>query len=212
MEIKIFSKMKGLFSPKNFSKQTPSNNGKGFTLIEMLVAIGIFSVLIVVLSGIFLSSMKSQTHIIYTQYLVDNTNSALDSISRYLRMAQKDFDPAGACAGIKNNFNPFDTSSSTITFLDYKGFCHQFLLEDGKIKEKVSEDNTANFGEAQDLTSDKIKVTNLKFNVLGGANGDNLQPRITILIGAEANTNSLNPLPKINVQTTISQRNLDKEI
>lgn len=211
----MFSKTKGAVSAKSFAKKTSGVRGSGFTLIEMLVAIGIFSVLMSVLSGIFLASMKSQTHIFYTQRLITDGNFVLDYMSRYLRMAQKDY--TGNCVGIDNNFNPFNSASSSVTFLDYKdggGKCHQFLLGgDGKIKERVSTTNSvADLGAAQDLTSDKIKVTDLKFNVSGGANSDNLQPRITILIKAEANTTNLSPLPNINVQTTISQRNLDKEI
>ncbi len=215
----MFLKMKGILSLKNFIKKISSNYGRGFTLIEMMVSIGIFSVLMGVLSGIFLASMKSQTHIVYTQYLIDSSNFALDYMSRYLRMAQKDY--SGGCISANDNFypsNPPDSPSSTVTFLDYKeggGRCHQFLLENGKIKEKISPDSTsAGFSSvtAQDLTSDKINVTDLKFNVLGGANYDLLQPRVTISIKAEARTENLNPLPNINVQTTISQRNLDKEI
>lgn len=196
----------------NFKKQKKQ---KGFSLIEMLIAIGIFSVLMGVLSGIFLASMKSQTHIVYTQYLIDDTNYVLDYMSRYLRMAQKDY--GGNCTGrINDNFepsNPPDSPSPSVIFLDYKDECHQFFLEDGKIKERISTDQTAaNFGDPQSLTSDRVKVANLHFNISGGANYDQKQPRITILIESEANTERLEPLPEIKVQTTISQRNLDKEL
>ncbi|MFA5387567.1 MAG: prepilin-type N-terminal cleavage/methylation domain-containing protein [Candidatus Paceibacterota bacterium] len=204
-----------IFSLKKFLKNINAEKSKGFTLIEMIIAIGIFSVLMGVLSGIFLASMKSQKHIVYTQSLIDNTNYVLDYMSRYLRMAQKDY--IGDCVGReKDNFDPSNASSSVITFLDYKeggGRCHQFLLENGELKERISADQTAaNFEEAQSLTSDRVKITNLQFNVAGGANYDEKQPRITILIGAEADTEDLDPLPEINVQTTISQRNLDKEL
>jgi prepilin-type N-terminal cleavage/methylation domain-containing protein len=185
---------------------------KGFTLIEMLASIGIFSILMVVLSGIFLSAMQSQIQISYTQYLINDANYALDYMGRSIRMAQRDND--GGCVGnSRYGFSPFSGASSTITFLDYNSKCHEFYLENGKVKEKISStEDSSGFlaATAYEQTSGKSNVLDLEFNVRGGTDLDDQQPFITIMIKSRANTQSVENLPSIAVQTSVSQRNLDK--
>jgi len=194
--------------------KTPNSKEKGFTLIEMLAAIGIFGILMVVLSGIFLSAMKSQIQIAYTQYLINDSNYALDYMGRALRMAQRDND--GTCVGVPRfGFDPSAGISSEIVFLDYNSKCHKFFLDasDNKIKEIISDDETASrfpFVPVYDRTSERSKVLNLQFNVKGGTNVDDEQPLITIMMRSQANTQSTESLPTITVQTSVSQRNLDK--
>lgn len=188
----------------------------GFTLIEMLAAIGIFGTLMVVLSGIFLSAMKSQLQIAYTQYLISDANDALDYMGRTIRMAQRDdaLGTGGGCVGTpRYGFFPSNEAATSITFLDYEGYCHQFFLEDGMIKETISSDDTASGFVSEpvyEITSERSNITDLQFNVHGGADVDNQQPIVTILMEAEASVQSTEKLPSITVQTSISQRNLDK--
>ena len=184
----------------------------GFTLIEMLVAIGIFAIMTVALTGIFISATQSQSHTLYTQELMIQSSYALEYMGRILRMAKKD-NSSGSCTGTAYaNYNPVSGTGNTITFLDYNNKCHQFLLESERIKEKKSTDHTSgNLGSAIEVTSSTVKINNLTFNVVGGSNTDNLQPKVTILIDAEANTKKVDPVPKIKVQTTISQRHLDTQ-
>jgi prepilin-type N-terminal cleavage/methylation domain-containing protein len=184
---------------------------KGFTLIEMLASIGIFSILMVVLSGIFLSAMQSQVQIAYTQYLINDANYALDYMGRAIRMAQRDTD--GGCVGTSRyGFLPSSGVSSTITFLDYNSKCHKFYLESGKVKEKISttEDSSGFPATADERTSGKSNVLDLKFNIRGGTDSDDKQPFITIMMKSQANTQNTESLPLITVQTSVSQRNLDK--
>jgi len=61
----------------------------GFTLIEMLVAIGIFAIMTVALTGIFISATQSQSHTLYTQELMSQSSYALEYMGRILRMAKK---------------------------------------------------------------------------------------------------------------------------
>jgi type II secretory pathway pseudopilin PulG len=182
---------------------------KSFTLIETLVSIGIFAVLTVVLTEIFVSSTQSQGRALYTQELMDQSSYALEYMDRILRMAKKDF--TGTCTGTSyTNYYPASGSSDTIIFLDYNDKCHQFLLEGSQIKEKKSTDKySSNFGASVEITSSAIKVNSLKFNIVGGAQNDLLQPKVTILIDAQSNTQKIDQVPRIRVQTSLSQRHLD---
>ena len=189
---------------------------QGFTLVEMLVTIAIFSILMVSISGILVSSIEAQSRALSNQKLLSQSSRALEYMGRALRMAGKD--TAGNCIVPNTNYDPTDSTSETITFLAYDstppspGYkCRQFLLEGNQIKEKKSTDGTfGNLGNAVEITPSEIKINSLKFKVIGGSEPptDNLQPKITILIDAEKVTEKVSK-PKIRVQTTISQRHLD---
>lgn len=184
---------------------------KGFTLIEMLVAVGIFSILTVSLSSVFVSSIKSQTHTLYTQELMNQSSRVLEYMGRALRMAKKD--TSGTCIAVNTSYN-YDAVNHRITFLDYNDKCHRFLLSSDTIREQESTDATVgNLQSAVDLTSSTIEVNALTFNVTGDGQppADTNQPKVTILIDAQGSTEAIDPIPTIKVQTTVSQRHLDVE-
>lgn len=168
---------------------------KGLTLVEMLVAIGIFSSIVGTITGLFLSSLSSQKRILATQELLDQTSYVLEYMSRALRMAKKDLN--GTCIQSKTNYA---TTSNGIEFLNYTGKeCQKFYLENNQLKEFKA-------GQTLPLTSQFIKVKSFKILLSGENQEDNLQPKITIFLDVEGR--GKNP-PKIQIQTTISQRDLD---
>ena len=63
---------------------------QGFTLVEILVAVGIFFVVIAAPTGFFVSSLKGQQKALSSQELLDQSSYALERISRAIRMARKD--------------------------------------------------------------------------------------------------------------------------
>ena len=169
---------------------------KGFTLIEMVVAVAIFTLLVGTSSSIFLSSIKTQKQGLATQEILDQTSYLMEYMSRSLRMAKKDI--AGACTGTAKLNYVFDDQLpiKCLKFLNYKGTCQQFCQEGTRLK-----DENSNY-----LTSANLQVSNFAV-VLSGAiqpPTDYLQPRVTIsfdIVGQEQTS--------IKVQTTVSQRNPD---
>jgi len=182
---------------------------KGLTLVELLISISIFGVLAVVLIGIFVAAINAQASVLQNQEIIGQASYTLEYMDRGIRMAIRD--TAGDCVGTANkNYS----TASGITFLafdtmagDYR--CKRFYLEDNKIKEQKSIDETAaSFGTGVELTSSKVKVNSLIFNVLGDV-VNTAQPQVTILINMESTNRRLTPLPGIILQTTTSQRNLN---
>lgn len=177
---------------------------RGFTLVEILIAITIFA--IVVTSGINLlaSAVHSQRKVLLSQELLGSSSYALEYLSRTLRMAKKD--TAGDCISSGYNFANPEGDSSRIRFLNYRLKCQEFFLEDEKIKQRKSEDATADFGESLALTSKNIRVSGLVFEVLGASQQDILQPKVAVAL----NIQTREPSPQnLKLQTTISQRDLD---
>jgi prepilin-type N-terminal cleavage/methylation domain-containing protein len=171
----------------------------GFTLVEMLVVIGIFSLIVGAISGIFLSGILSQRRILAEQEISDQTSYLLEYIGRALRMAKKDdLDGVNCLLGDKVNYE-INSAKNEIKFRNYKDECQRFFLDGNQVKEERS-------GIILPLTSSALKVNSLKFELFGESQADDFQPKVTIFLEIEGR--GRNP-PKIQIQTTISQRNLD---
>jgi prepilin-type N-terminal cleavage/methylation domain-containing protein len=180
---------------------------KGVSLIEMLAAVAVFAITVGAISGIFISAVRSQGRILATQELLDQTSYVLEYMGRALRMAKKDSN--GTCISAGNNYeNPSGISS--IRFINYDGICQEYLKDGTQVKEKKSSDNSAaNLPiSGTPITSSKIIVNSLKFNLSGQSGSDTLQPRVTIFLEIEGRE-AAGSRPKIQIQTSISQRNLD---
>jgi prepilin-type N-terminal cleavage/methylation domain-containing protein len=173
---------------------------KGFTLIEVLVVMAIFSIAIGSITGIFISGLSSQRRILAEQDILNQLSYVIEYMGRAIRMAKKDDIRIGdtekhCLSGEKVNYevNPEKTK---ITFRNYQNQCQSFYLDSNQIFEDKD-------GTILALTSPKIKVNTLKFEVSGESQTDNLQPRVTIFMEVERGGR------KLQLQTTISQRDLD---
>ena len=189
----------------------------GYTLVEILVGIAIFALLVAGPTGLFISSLRSQNRILGLREVVDSSSYVLEYMSRALRMAQKDSTPTGECIPMGTNYEIPTGQPKRINFLSYshkdeKYICRQFFWDSEvdvlQLREKQSTDGKlANFGPSLNLTSPDLEVTFAEFIILGEEQNDNLQPRVTILL--EMTKEAVSGFPKIKVQTTVSQRNLD---
>lgn len=180
-------------------------SGGGFTLIEMMVVVIVFTLLIGTGLGLFVSSLKAQRQSLATHEVLNQTSYLIEYMSRALRMAKKDI--SGNClttAGAKSNY---ETGTNRIRFLNYDDKCQEFFLEGGQIKEQKSTDDTElNFGLALPLTSSGLQIVSFNIKLSGQQQPpvDLLQPRLTIFFAIQGREQS-----EIKIQTTISQRNPD---
>lgn len=195
----------------------------GMTLIEMVVAIAIFFIIVAAAVGIFSSSVKTQKRALATQELLDQTSYVMEYMSRALRMATKELnctdvldpttcDPANpsyclTSQGYGYNYEVYD-GGTRIRFINHlqENDCQEFYLEGGQLKyQQDASDLTP--PTPLDLTSSKLQVESLKFELSGQMQGDGLQPRVTVFL--EIKGRGLTSRPELKIQTTISQRNLD---
>ena len=179
-------------------------SSKGFTIVEILVASAILVVIISVASGLFVSLVRHQRRVMDKQELLNQTSYIMEYMSRALRMARKD--GTGVCLSVSglNYENPLGDVSA-IKFINHSenDACQEFFLDE--FEEKLKESKNGNT--AFPLTSDKLQINYLKFNVSGQFGTDDFQPRVTISL--EVQIRGEGEQPKIQIQTTISQRNLD---
>ena len=184
----------------NRNAQNKKEGKNGVTLVEMLVVLLIFSLVIGILMSIFVSFIKAQRYILASQQIMDQASYVVEYMGRAIRMAKKD--ESGDCIGSDKNY--LLITDNHLQFKNYKGDCEEFYLEnDEKIYQRK--------GSSQEipLTSSKFRVTKLEFIIQGDDLNETQprQPRVTILLEMEAK--DIKPVPKIKIQTTVSQRDLD---
>lgn len=165
---------------------------KGVSLIEMLITVLIFSLVMGTAAGIFASAIKLQRYNLKHQQLLNQVSYTAEYMSRAIRMAQKD---DGTCI---DGSNYLETADS-IKFATYHDQCWEFFLQNGQLK--INKDGTV-----YELSSSSFQVSDFIVNVIGDG-VDNLQPKVTIYL--EITGIGSGYQPKVKIQTTISQRNLD---
>ena len=160
------------------------NKESGLTLIELIVAIGIFGLVVTMTVNIFVVALVSQRRIISLRNIEDNARFALESMAREIRTGKN-----------------FGGSISSLSFTNAKGEAIAYRLNNKTIEK--SSDGGANYSV---VTGPEVAVDYLNFYLLGQAAGDGLEPRVTITIGITSQVG--NQVSNTKIQNTISERSL----
>jgi prepilin-type N-terminal cleavage/methylation domain-containing protein len=159
------------------------NLRKGFTLVELIIYMGIFSVLIFIFTDIFVSSIQTKTSGEATAYVNQDANFILRKFEHDLNNANVISQPVPS------------VSSDSLDFIIY-GQPVTYRLNNG-ILERV------NGAEINSLNSFGTTVTGLTFTNLGNMEGKGVI-RIDITLESKARVN--NRPEVINLQTTVGLR------
>lgn len=163
---------------------TNKNNENGLTMIELIVAAGIFGLVVSMIFGIFILSLQSQRRIIALRNVEDSVRFTIDAMAREIRTG--------------TNFNG---GGNSISFTNAKGEAIIYRLNSNIIEKSF--DGGVNYSP---ITGTESIVDYLNFYLMGQAASDGLQPRITITIGVTSSVG--NQTANLKVQTTISGRML----
>jgi prepilin-type N-terminal cleavage/methylation domain-containing protein len=170
----------------------------GFTLIEMLVAIAIFSVVAVIAVSTLLSLVDANRKARSLETSINNAFFALESVTRLVRTGAEyrcDDDDAGETA----NCNGGDS----FWFTDDTDRRIRVHLSDGTIMQTID-------GTARSLTADDIDIERLRFFVSGTSSGpgDGEQPIVTLILQGVVAAGTDHE-SEVDIQTTVTQRVLD---
>lgn len=174
---------------------------KGFTLVELLVAVAIFMVVTVSTLGAFLSMIDLSKKVQNVRVAMDNANLAMETMMRNIRLGY-DYESINGNQGIKLK----DQNGRS---LEYGLVC----TEEGKECEKyglaVKKDNAEAFTA---LTSSDINIQVATFDIRGVDSKDGIQPSVQIFI--KGKTTLPNIKDKLNFdfvfQSLATQRLYDK--
>jgi prepilin-type N-terminal cleavage/methylation domain-containing protein len=167
-------------------------NNKGFTMVELLVAIASFVIIISIAVGGFSGALRSQRQSIALLNANYNSSLVLEQMAREIRTG-KNF-----CV---STFSP--CSQNQISFVNFYDRDVVYRLNNFGIEKSI--DGGVSF---KKITADDVVINHLVFIVDGGNLSDGKQPRITILMGVSSKESGVSG-SIINLQTTVSPRSLD---
>lgn len=180
----------------------------GFTLIELMVSIALFSVVIVIAMGSLMTVIDSSRKAKTIKTVVNNLHIAIEGMSREIRVGY-DYTCGATNHGNIDSNGGTDCSDSDFGFHTKKqGGKALYRLNNGTIQRDLDESASGgrDDGGWLNITADGITINNLEFKVEGTDLGDNIQPRVMIRIGGTAVIEKFTT--DFNIQTTISQRRL----
>lgn len=184
---------------------------KGFTLVEMLVSVAIFSIVMVIALGSLLAMSESDRKAQTLKSVINNLNFSLDSMSRAIRtgttyhcdIGQGSATATRDCSG---------TPAASMAFKAADGSTVSYCFASGAILREVTpssgtpDTSCAAAGFAA-ITSPEVVISSLSFYIIG-ATDPNIQPKVTILVSG-AVQQSATQQTKFNLETSVTQRLYD---
>ncbi len=186
-------------------KKTELKTNRGFTLVELIVAMSIFLIAIVVIVGVFIRSLRTQRIVNHLMAVNSNTSLVIEQMAREIRTGY-DFDlhtvAPPTCTG---------SQFEELEFMNSKGNKVFYRKESDVIarEECAGEDCTSSSFEP--LTASNITVDRLCFLNTGNLNNNRDPWRITTFLTVDSSNPQLTG-NIINFQTTVSARILPKDL
>lgn len=190
-------------------------NQKGFTLIEMIVAVALFAVVMLVSVGALLALVGANRKARSLQSVMNNLNIALDGMVRSVRMGSEYHCGVGSvnlpqdCAsgGTLLAFKPFCTEScDPVNRTVYVFGTGDLSCGRGRICKSVDSGRTY-----YAITAPEVTIDSMKFSVVGTDSGstDFVQPKVVITVKGTAGARMKKTTTSFTIQATAVQRELD---
>lgn len=177
---------------------------KGFTLIELMVSVTVFTVIMLISTGSILSVFDANQKSQSLRTVMDNLSFTMDGMTRTIRFG--------------TNYHCDITSGTVTSPLDCANGQNsmQVLSADGKQVAYKLDTSTNQIvritnGTSYYITGTDVTITNLKFRVVGSPRfPDTYQPRVVITVSGYAGGKPT-VQSAFNLQTIVSQRQFDSQ-
>ena len=187
------------------------NNKKlGFTVIEMVVSLALFSSVLSISVGALLSMINSNRKTQSLRSAMDNLNLAMEEMSRGIIQGRTyhcgeggNISEALSCDSVGEEYFAFEAwngNSSNIT----DQIVYRLDSSSGVGRLQKSTNSGVDF---KDVTAPSINIDNLMFHVYGAESSNDEVPRVVINIGGTTGTKE-STRSSFNIQTMATQRAL----
>jgi prepilin-type N-terminal cleavage/methylation domain-containing protein len=173
-------------------------NTHGYTLIELVVAVTIFTMVSVgVLSSLLSVIDASRQQQAYNE-AVDSLNFVVDDMMRRIRTGYNFHCGTGSDTD-NGTCNSFSFTSSEVGESAFINPRVTYREVEGQLWRNIA-------GDDQQLTGHPLDITDLSFRVTGAGGGDFEQSRVLLSITGEIDDDISERTQSFRIQTTISQR------
>jgi prepilin-type N-terminal cleavage/methylation domain-containing protein len=198
---------------QNSRKKTRiSNNKKGFSLIEMLVAVALFSSVMLIAVGALLSLIDANRKAQALNSVMNNLNFALENMSRNIRVGTNYH--CEVSSGTPFNVNTPTDCVNGGELLAFESSSGDRNDDNDQVVYRINgttlekSENAGAAGTFVSITAPEVSIDNFSFYVYGTSSTDDFQPRVTIVLQGSAGI-SAKIRTEFNLQTMVSQRVLD---
>lgn len=182
------------------------DRNNGFTLAELVISVGLFTILMSIAVGGFIQAMRNQRMIISLMAINDGMSLTMEQMAREIRTGYN-FCTKNYPITTLSECNSLDNSE--IQFVNAKNQVVRYRLSNSGIEKGIGEEIGGGFIYNK-ITADNVDVKNLNFRLSGNNANDNYPPRITVGVSFSSNSPDVKKLNiSIDAQTTISARIID---
>lgn len=164
---------------------------RGYTLVELMVAVGLFAIVMLLASGAYLIMIGLNRQVQGISSGINNLSFALEAMARDIRTGT-----TYSCGG----GGDCQSGASTFSFTNKSGAAVAYTLSGSALQRTINSAPTA-------LTdSSSVTISSLTFYAFGTAKNDGLQPRVTIIVSGTVAGKTPQPFT---VETSATMRGSD---
>ena len=183
---------------------------RGFTLIELIVSVGIFSIVMLVATSAYLTLIRLDRRARATNQIVNNLSFAMDAMVRGIRTGS-DYhcingapdasgnSTSGACTQFYYTDSNLATGSNVVTF----------FLDGTKVMRNEGAVYSTSVATASLLTDPSITVSSLVFYVRGAGTSNDAQPQVLFTLKGSMPADASGDVTTFTIQEGATARVID---
>lgn len=192
----------------------PHADSRGFSLVEMVVAVALFAVIMLVAIGALLALVDANRKARTLESVMNNLNISLDSMIRAVRMGTN-YNCGSTLIPNPSTGADCETGATLLSFAPY-GSDETQQAERTVYSFEVDAAGAGRLYRSQDggdnsipITAQEIDIDEVTFYAIGTKPGDVTQPKVVVVVKGTAGGENLKTRTTFYIQATAVQRSLD---